>query len=35
MNDNKEFGNSFKEIYPEELDLKKENANDNVATSWT
>ena len=32
MNNNKEFGKSFKEICPEELELKKENPNDNVAT---
>ena len=32
MNNNKEFDKSFKEIYPEELELKKENPNDNVAT---
>ena len=31
VNDGKEFDNSFKEIYPEELELKKENANDIVA----
>lgn len=30
MNGNEGFANSFKEIYPEELELK--NANDNVAT---
>ena len=32
MNYNKECGNSLMEIYPEELELKKENANDNIAT---
>ena len=32
MNDNKEFEESFKELYPAELELKKENANDNLAT---
>ena len=32
MNDNKEFESSFKETYPAGLELKKENANDNVAT---
>ena len=32
MNNNKEFGKSFKEIYPEELEFKKENPKDNVAT---
>ena len=32
MNDSKELENSFKEIYPAELELKKENANDNEAT---
>ena len=32
MNDNKEYENSFKEIYPAELKLKEEDINDNVAT---
>ena len=32
MIDNKEFENSFKEIYSAELDLKKKNTNGNVAT---
>ena len=32
MNDNKEFESSFKETYPAGLELKKENANDNVGT---
>ena len=32
MNDSKEFENSFKEIYSAELELKKENTNDNTAT---
>ena len=31
-NDSKEFENSSKEIYPEELELKKENVSGNVAT---
>ena len=32
MNDNKEFEDSFREIYPAELELRKENAKDNLAT---
>ena len=32
MNDCKEFKNTFKEIHPVVLELKKQNANDNVAT---
>ena len=32
MNDSKEFENSLEEIYPRELELKKEYANDNVET---
>ena len=32
MNDSKEFENSLEEIYPAELELKKENANDSVET---
>ena len=31
-NDNNEFENYFKEIYPAELELKKKNANENVPT---
>lgn len=33
INNSKEFEKSFTEIYPVELELKKENANKNVATS--
>lgn len=33
INNSKEFEKSFMEIYPVELELKKENANKNVATS--
>ena len=32
MNDCKVFKNTFKEIHPVVLELKKQNANDNVAT---
>ena len=32
MNDNKEFEDSFREIYPAELELRKENAKYNLAT---
>ena len=32
MNDNKEFENSLKEVYPAELKLKEENSNDNIVT---
>ena len=32
MNDNKEFEDSFREIYSAELELRKENAKDNLAT---
>ena len=32
MNDNKKFDTFFKETYPAELELKKEDANHNVTT---
>jgi len=32
INDNSEFEKNFKDIYPEELDLKKENANNTEAS---
>ena len=31
-NNNKDFEKSFKDVYPEELELHKENANANVTT---
>ena len=32
INDNNEFENCYKEIYPSDLELKKENNNDSTAT---
>ena len=34
MNDNNNFGNSLKEIYPAELELQRENSYENVANMF-